>query len=186
MTTMSGAFGAPHPHQFGGFNTATSAASPQQAPQEAGPYAIIVRMGYQDLRFDVPIVVSEDTVFEIIRRKMGAPPAAKDAIEKLPNAKRSGLSSDSVDAWLCVVCQCQFEEEDELTLMPCRHAFHTACLLPWLQVRSIRAWCTLLICRFFFASQSECVRGTVTSKAKFMRFSVQIYKRCQKVGIGVR
>lgn len=32
----------------------------------------------------------------------------------------------------CVVCQCDFEASDELTLLPCNHAYHHGCLAAWL------------------------------------------------------
>ena len=33
----------------------------------------------------------------------------------------------------CPVCLGPYEEEEKIREMPCRHNFHTKCLLPWLQ-----------------------------------------------------
>lgn len=36
------------------------------------------------------------------------------------------------DGSLCAVCQCDYEEGDRLTHLPCRHAFHRDCVEKWL------------------------------------------------------
>ena len=32
----------------------------------------------------------------------------------------------------CQVCFDQFKDEDKLYKLPCKHLFHTECILPWL------------------------------------------------------
>lgn len=107
-------------------------------------YAILVRMGYRNLRFDVPIVVDEDNVMEIIRRKMGAPPAAKEAIEALPVCEYDDLGPNEEDH-LCVICQDQFTTNDNIMSMPCRHVFHNDCLKRWLELHNTCPTCRLPI-----------------------------------------
>ena len=35
----------------------------------------------------------------------------------------------------CVICQTAYAAGDDLTHLPCLHAFHSECITPWLQVR---------------------------------------------------
>jgi len=35
---------------------------------------------------------------------------------------------------LCIVCQCDFEDGDDLKVLPCEHKFHTDCVQTWLTV----------------------------------------------------
>ncbi len=43
----------------------------------------------------------------------------------------------------CPVCQCDFEDGDEVLDLPCKHFFHCACLLPWLQKQNTCPLCRL-------------------------------------------
>ena len=54
------------------------------------------------------------------------PPASKKAIEEL---KDSSAKEDGA----CPVCLKQFEKEETVKTMPCKHTFHSGCILPWLQ-----------------------------------------------------
>ncbi len=36
----------------------------------------------------------------------------------------------------CSVCKDEFEDREELVLMPCKHLFHGACLVPWLKMHN--------------------------------------------------
>ncbi|CAM9095421.1 unnamed protein product [Ascophyllum nodosum] len=52
-------------------------------------------------------------------------------ISSLPRMKYAagGIAGDDVK---CLVCQCDFEEGEELRELPCKHAFHAACVDGWL------------------------------------------------------
>ncbi|XP_053975740.1 E3 ubiquitin-protein ligase RNF181-like [Hylaeus volcanicus] len=56
------------------------------------------------------------------------PPASKSAIENLKEIEVS--SSDSKQ---CPVCLKDFEAGIFAKCMPCKHTFHTECIIPWLE-----------------------------------------------------
>uniref|UniRef100_A0A8C2MFC5 E3 ubiquitin-protein ligase RNF181 n=1 Tax=Cricetulus griseus TaxID=10029 RepID=A0A8C2MFC5_CRIGR len=57
------------------------------------------------------------------------PPAAKAVVESLP---RTVIGSSKAEL-KCPVCLLEFEEEETVIEMPCRHLFHSSCILPWLK-----------------------------------------------------
>lgn len=67
--------------------------------------------------------------------RYGTPPASKSAIEGLPNIKISEelLASDSSQ---CAVCKDTFELGEEAKQMPCKHIYHSDCILPWLELHN--------------------------------------------------
>ncbi|KAL3512424.1 hypothetical protein ACH5RR_025141 [Cinchona calisaya] len=67
--------------------------------------------------------------------RYGTPPAAKSAVEGLPNIKMTEelLASDSSQ---CAVCKDSFELDEEAKQMPCKHIYHSDCILPWLELHN--------------------------------------------------
>ncbi|KAE8710351.1 E3 ubiquitin-protein ligase RING1 [Hibiscus syriacus] len=61
--------------------------------------------------------------------RYGTPPAQKEAIEALPTVKVE-------DALQCSVCLDDLEAGMEAKEMPCKHKFHSQCILPWLELHS--------------------------------------------------
>nr|XP_015827503.2 E3 ubiquitin-protein ligase RNF181 isoform X1 [Nothobranchius furzeri]XP_054587272.1 E3 ubiquitin-protein ligase RNF181 isoform X1 [Nothobranchius furzeri] len=58
------------------------------------------------------------------------PPAAKAAIQTLTVVV---ISPEQADKGLkCPVCLLEFEEQETVREMPCKHLFHSGCILPWL------------------------------------------------------
>lgn len=58
------------------------------------------------------------------------PPAAKTAVQTLPVVV---ISPEQADKGLkCPVCLLEFEEQETVKEMPCKHLFHSGCILPWL------------------------------------------------------
>ena len=47
-------------------------------------------------------------------------------------ARRGGGGGVAYDQDSCVVCLCEFEDGDLVTVLPCFHEFHTECIEPWL------------------------------------------------------
>lgn len=67
--------------------------------------------------------------------RYGTPPASKAAVEGLPSVEvtKELLSSDSSQ---CAVCMDEFELGAEAKQMPCKHVFHSDCILPWLELHN--------------------------------------------------
>nr|GMD31156.1 E3 ubiquitin-protein ligase RING1-like [Ipomoea batatas]GMD37928.1 E3 ubiquitin-protein ligase RING1-like [Ipomoea batatas]GMD39341.1 E3 ubiquitin-protein ligase RING1-like [Ipomoea batatas]GME14031.1 E3 ubiquitin-protein ligase RING1-like [Ipomoea batatas] len=67
--------------------------------------------------------------------RYGTPPAAKSAVEGLPDIKitQEMLASDSSQ---CAVCKDSFELDEEAKQMPCKHIYHKDCIMPWLELHN--------------------------------------------------
>lgn len=66
----------------------------------------------------------------------GTPPARKEAIEAMPTVK----VAENVQ---CSVCLDDLQIGAEAKEMPCKHKFHSGCILPWLELHS-----SCPVCRF--------------------------------------
>ncbi|KAK6943863.1 Zinc finger, RING-type [Dillenia turbinata] len=62
------------------------------------------------------------------------PPASKAALESMPTIKI--VSSHVVMELHCAVCKEAFEIDSEAREMPCKHIYHSQCILPWLSIRN--------------------------------------------------
>ncbi|KAK4579222.1 hypothetical protein RGQ29_029053 [Quercus rubra] len=60
------------------------------------------------------------------------PPASKSAIESMPTIE---IDETQVESH-CAVCKEQFEFGSEAREMPCKHIYHSDCILPWLLIRN--------------------------------------------------
>ena len=68
--------------------------------------------------------------------RYGPPPAQKEAVEALPTVTvKENLQ--------CSVCLDDFEIGAEAKEMPCKHKFHSGCIMPWLELH-----CSCPVCRF--------------------------------------
>lgn len=61
--------------------------------------------------------------------RYGTPPAQKEAVEAMPTVKVK-------ESLQCSVCLDDFEIGGEAKEMPCKHKFHSGCILPWLDLHS--------------------------------------------------
>lgn len=71
----------------------------------------------------------------------GAPPAAKEVVEKLPKVKITQAEVDGSAE--CPVCKDFFAVDEEVHRLPCEHSFHPDCILPWLKQHN-----SCPLCRF--------------------------------------
>jgi len=65
----------------------------------------------------------------------GAPPAAKSAVEGLPTVTVSQNQVDS-GAALCVICRDMVCAGEPSRQLPCKHMYHSHCILQWLSIRN--------------------------------------------------
>lgn len=74
--------------------------------------------------------------------RYGTPPAAKSAVESLPVVKISQemLGCDFSE---CAVCKESFGLDEEARQMPCKHIYHSDCIMPWLEMHN-----SCPVCRF--------------------------------------
>ncbi|XP_044505415.1 E3 ubiquitin-protein ligase SIRP1-like [Mangifera indica] len=61
--------------------------------------------------------------------RYGTPPAQKEAVQAMPSVK-------IIETLQCSVCLDDFEIGTKAKEMPCKHKFHSECILPWLELHS--------------------------------------------------
>lgn len=81
---------------------------------------------------------------EIGSNRHGTPPAQKAAVDAMPTVK---IEENSVQ---CSICLDEFEVGVEAKEMPCKHKFHSKCILPWLELHS-----SCPVCRFELPSDES-------------------------------
>ncbi|OIV89404.1 hypothetical protein TanjilG_22236 [Lupinus angustifolius] len=65
----------------------------------------------------------------------GTPPASKTAVEGLPDIAVNNELLDS-DLSQCAVCKDTFELNEIAKQLPCKHIYHSDCILPWLELHN--------------------------------------------------
>jgi E3 ubiquitin-protein ligase RNF115/126 len=93
--------------------------------------------------------------------RQGTPPAKKDAVEALPTVEVIGGASED-DAASCAVCLEDYASGERARELPCRHRFHSQCIVPWLEMHS-----SCPVCRFQLPAdddqKSSCGSGSGSS-----------------------
>ena len=84
-----------------------------------------------------------DEAFSALFADKPPPPTSKSFMESLPTR----VLRDDLDKE-CPICLKKFEQDDELTCLPCEHEFHSACVEAWLNkaancpmCRSVVSYC---------------------------------------------
>ncbi|KAI5006747.1 hypothetical protein ZWY2020_033990 [Hordeum vulgare] len=72
--------------------------------------------------------------------RQGTPPAKKDAVEALPTVEVVGCGNEE-DAASCAVCLEDYASGERARELPCRHRFHSQCIVPWLEMHSSCPFC---------------------------------------------
>ncbi|VFQ88864.1 unnamed protein product [Cuscuta campestris] len=80
----------------------------------------------------------EEPVIE--EESAGPPPATPAAIESLPEVEIAAAHLANNPA--CPVCKEEFEVGEKARELPCKHFYHSPCIVPWLQIKN-----TCPVCR---------------------------------------
>ncbi|KAK4363753.1 hypothetical protein RND71_018994 [Anisodus tanguticus] len=90
------------------------------------------------------------------------PPASKSAIESMPIVE---ISSKHVNSEThCAVCKEAFALGSQASEMPCKHIYHSDCILPWLSLRN-----SCPVCRHELPAETTEATTTTTSSGDFPR-----------------
>jgi E3 ubiquitin-protein ligase RNF115/126 len=74
-----------------------------------------------------------DRLFRLDNQALGSPPTSDAFVGSLtPIEWEPGVCQDDT----CAICLEQFAAGAQLVFLPCRHAFHTDCIAPWLKMHS--------------------------------------------------
>lgn len=96
--------------------------------RRSDPFLRLVRLllsNESDIIFDDEI----DTLFPPGERV--APPASQKAVDDL--TRRTVTDEESKSSTKCPVCLIPYETSGTILELPCRHTFHSECILPWLR-----------------------------------------------------
>ena len=78
----------------------------------------------------------------------GPPPAADLAIEGLPSVRLS--TTHLMKDPCCPVCKEEYQAGEEAREMPCKHLYHSDCIVPWLRIHN-----SCPVCRYELQSSPD-------------------------------
>ncbi|VFQ60011.1 unnamed protein product [Cuscuta campestris] len=95
-----------------------------------------------------------DAIMELLaendRNQYGTPPARKDAVAGLPDVTVEDDLYPNGSSGSCTVCFEEFRAGTVVKEMPCKHRFHSDCILPWLDLHS-----SCPVCRYRLPTEEE-------------------------------
>ncbi|GHJ85054.1 hypothetical protein NliqN6_1456 [Naganishia liquefaciens] len=102
-------------------------------------------------------VMSDEGLDRVLEQLMHAagehnrpPPASDVVIEGLPRIKLDETTLNASQYKDCSICLTEFELGEEVIRIPCKHIFHSECLVPWLKENG-----TCPVCRFSLVPQDQ-------------------------------
>ena len=86
---------------------------------------------------------------------------ARKHMESFPITKITAKFLEHIEgnAGLCQVCQCEYEEDEEMKTLPCKHHFHPECIDQWLKDHP-----TCCICKRSVLDAEDKVSAAITSE----------------------
>lgn len=126
----------------------------------SGTFRLPTNLNFGDYFFGPGLEQLIQQLAENDPNRYGTPPASKSAIEGLPNIKITEelLASDSSQ---CAVCKDTFELGEEAKQIPCKHIYHSDCIIPWLELHN-----SCPVCRYELPTDDpdyeQRTRGTPT------------------------
>lgn len=61
----------------------------------------------------------------------------QEALARLPTCKASSLRTAGAADSDCAVCRMEYDDDDTLTLLPCKHHYHAECIQQWLTLNKV-------------------------------------------------
>ncbi|XP_078173915.1 E3 ubiquitin ligase BIG BROTHER-related-like isoform X2 [Carex rostrata] len=68
--------------------------------------------------------------------------ASVDTIAALPSVNYKSQNVQGENAEQCVICRVEFEEDESLSLLSCKHMYHPECISKWLQINKTCPMCS--------------------------------------------
>ncbi|GAB1599997.1 E3 ubiquitin-protein ligase RNF181-like isoform X2 [Argonauta hians] len=73
-------------------------------------------------------------VQRILGNEMSTPPTSKEVIKSLDTRNITATeAAAAAERMQCTICLGEFMENNEVKTLPCKHQFHSNCILPWLE-----------------------------------------------------
>ena len=61
------------------------------------------------------------------------PSLSQETIDKLPHRLITGSNTNGEEILPCAICKDEFEKDEEVIDLPCKHHYHESCIVPWLK-----------------------------------------------------
>eukprot|EP00871_Galdieria_phlegrea_P002164 jgi/Galph1/2949/GphlegSOOS_G1619.1 len=94
----------------------------------------------------------------------GTPPASKKALEKLESFHFTKTGNS------CPVCAEEYQQGDEGKKLPCKHIYHSKCILPWLNQHN-----TCPLCRYELPTDDPLYEAQKRDKERWQEASATMY-----------
>ncbi|CAN8258721.1 unnamed protein product [Cochlearia groenlandica] len=65
-----------------------------------------------------------------------------DTIALLPSKRYKSGDSQNGTNESCVICRLDYEDDDDLILLPCKHSYHSECINNWLKINKVCPVCS--------------------------------------------
>ncbi|CAL1374892.1 unnamed protein product [Linum trigynum] len=78
-----------------------------------------------------------------------------DTIADLPSVNYKSGSNESGTSDSCVICRLDYEDEETVTVLSCKHSYHAECINNWLQINKVCPVCSTEVLTVAGGSQSS-------------------------------
>jgi E3 ubiquitin-protein ligase BIG BROTHER-like protein len=65
-----------------------------------------------------------------------------DTIASLPSKRYKEGDNQNGTNESCVICRLDYEDDEDLILLPCKHSYHSECINNWLKINKVCPVCS--------------------------------------------